>query len=99
MRPLTLLTRKNQEWEWTPNQEEAFQKAKDVLTQRPVLALYNPEATFEVHTDASKIGLAGILLQRMADTPLKPVAYFSRQTSDLEERYHSYELETLAVVD
>ncbi|KAK9702531.1 Integrase core domain [Popillia japonica] len=91
--------RKNQEWECTPNQEEAFQNAKDVLTQRPVLALYNPEATFEVHTDASKSGLAGILLQRMSDTPLEPVAYFSRQTSDIEERYHSYELETLAVVD
>ncbi|KAK9751729.1 Reverse transcriptase (RNA-dependent DNA polymerase) [Popillia japonica] len=91
--------RKNEEWEWTANQEEAFQKTKDVLTQRPVLALYNPEGTFEVHTDASKRGLAGILLQRMSDTPLKPVAYFSRQTSDFEERYHSYELETLAVVD
>lgn len=33
------------------------------------------------------------------DNALKPVLYFSRQTSKEEQRYHSYELETLAVVN
>lgn len=50
----------------------------------------------ELHTDASKFGLAGILLQRRHGK-LQPVAYSSRQTSKQEELYHSLELETLAI--
>ena len=30
---------------------------------------------------------------------MHPVAYYSRQTNDAEKKYHSYELETLAVVE
>lgn len=99
MKPLNLLTRKDQKWAWLADQEDAFQKIRENLMQRPVLALYDPAAELEVHTDASKMGLAGILLQKSPNVPLKPVAYFSRQTSDIEQRYHSYELEALAVLE
>ncbi|KAJ8919080.1 hypothetical protein NQ315_012065 [Exocentrus adspersus] len=51
-----------------------------------------------VHTDASKIGIGGILLQVQENGELKPVQYFSRATTKQEQVYHSYELETLAVV-
>lgn len=51
-----------------------------------------------MHTDASKFGLGGILLQKKEDR-LHPVAYYSRQTRGAESNYHSYELETLAVVE
>lgn len=70
-----------------------------MLVERPVLALYNPKTIAELHTDASSIGLAGILLQRQEDDKLHSVAYYSRQTTDPESKYHSYELETLAVVE
>lgn len=70
-----------------------------MLTQRPVLAIYNPTYETELHTDASAAGLGGILLQRPdCKSPLRPVAYFSRQTTTDEQHFHSYELETLAVV-
>jgi hypothetical protein len=72
---------------------------KKRLVERPVLALYNRDAHTELHTDASKHGIGGILLQRQQDQTLRPICYFSRQTSKVEEKYHSYELETLAVVD
>ena len=52
-----------------------------------------------MHTDASALGLAGILLQYQADERLHPVAYFSRQTTEAEGKYHLYELETLVVVE
>ncbi len=38
-------------------------------------------------------------MQRDADQRLHPVAYYSRQTTPSEAKYHSYELETLAVVE
>lgn len=52
----------------------------------------------ELHTDTSALGIGGILMQKENNTT-KPVAYFSRQTTDCESRYHSYDLEMLAVVD
>lgn len=96
--PLTDLLRKNSGWYWNNEQEQAFEKVKELLTSRPVLALYDPKAEVELHTDACKEGLAGILLQRNSNGALQPVSYFSRKTTSDERKLHSYELETLAVI-
>lgn len=98
-KPLTRLIKKTVPWRWKEDEESAFKKLKQVLINRPVLALYDPDADTEVHTDASSVGVAGILLQKQDDQKLHPVAYFSRQTTEAEVKYHSYELETLAVVE
>lgn len=98
-RPLTELTKKDVEWQWGPDQEVAFQTLKQRLVERPVLGIYDKDAKTELHTDASSIGLGGILMQYQRDGSLKPIAYFSRVTSAEEKHYHSYELETLAVVE
>lgn len=98
-RPLTSLTRANASWVWGEEQAIAFSKIKGILTTRPVLAIFNPNCLTEVHTDASQLGIGGVLLQREDEKlPLKAIAYFSRQTSVEEQHLHSYELETLAVV-
>jgi hypothetical protein len=70
------------------------------LTNRPILKIFNPNWRTEVHTDASKVGVAGILFQINDTTDKRHViAYFSRQTTNAERHYHSYQLETLAVVE
>lgn len=98
-RPLTDLTRKSCPWRWENEQVVAFQDLKNKLIERPLLTLYNPNFITELHTDASKIGLAGILLQKeTGHAPLRPVAYFSRKTTIDEQKFHAYDLETLAVV-
>lgn len=61
-------------------------------------ALYRSNAETEVHTDASKLGLGGIMLQK-EDGMLRAVMYFSRVTTPAEELYHSYDLETLVAVE
>ncbi|KAJ3650016.1 hypothetical protein Zmor_021729 [Zophobas morio] len=99
VRPLTKLTKKNAVFEWSKSQQSAFDELKQRLITRPILALYNPSAETEVHTDASKMGLGGILMQRQSNNEMHPVLYFSRQTTKEEQRYHSYELETLAAVN
>lgn len=72
---------------------------KSRLVDRPVLAIYDHTAEHELHTDASKHGIGGILLQRTKESDsFNPVAFYSRQTSPEEKHFHSYELETLAVV-
>lgn len=98
-RPLTSLLKKESVWKWSNVEEQAFCLLKDRLVCRPVLALYDPSLETELHTDASSLGVGGILMQWQKDVRvLKPVAYFSRQTTPEEKHLHSYELETLAVV-
>lgn len=98
-KPLTDLTQKNVKWCWGTEQENSFQRLKEALIQRPLLGIYDPRKITHLHTDASKYGLGGILMQRDdVSSPLKPIAYFSRKTTADEQNYHAYELETLAVV-
>ncbi|XP_062704227.1 uncharacterized protein LOC109401735 [Aedes albopictus] len=95
--PLFRLLRKEAEFVWAIEQQRAFEKLKQLLVRRPVLVLYDPNAEVELHTDASSVGVAGILLQKV-DEVWKPVSYFSKKNSKTEVNYHSYELEMLAVV-
>ncbi|KAL0882020.1 hypothetical protein ABMA27_001769 [Loxostege sticticalis] len=96
--PLTDLLKKNSQWEWTEKHNTAFQTLKNALVERPILALYDPSLATELHTDASKIGVAGILFQKNPEGVLRPVSFYSRKTTLDEQKMHSFELETLAVV-
>lgn len=97
-RPLTKLTKKSIEWCWGKQQDDALKRLKEILASDPVLVIYHPDHETEIHTDASQIGLGGVLFQRQSSGELKVVAYASRQTTATEEKYHSFELEALAVV-
>ncbi|CAK1599605.1 unnamed protein product [Parnassius mnemosyne] len=98
-RPLTQLLKKDSKWRWGTEETNAFLSLKEALVKRPVLAFYNQSYETQVHTDASKVGIAGILLQRPnKESPFNAVAYYSRQTTPEESRFTAYDLETLAVV-
>lgn len=98
-KPLTHLLKKDVKWQWGNAEETAFSNLKAELVKRPILSFYNPEYETQVHTDASKVGVAGILMQRPnKETPFSAVAFYSRQTSPEETKFTSYDLETLAVV-
>lgn len=97
--PLNKLLKKDVPWCWLDEQEEAFRDLKERLINRPILAIYDPTAETELHTDASKIGIGGILMQKpIAGGEFRPVAFYSRQTTPEEKHFHAYELETLAVI-
>jgi hypothetical protein len=60
--------------------------------------IFDPQYPIELHTDASSEGYGAILFQ-IVEGKRRVVAYYSKRTSPAESRYHSYELETLAVVN
>ena len=60
-KPLTKLTRKGQEFNWGPSQQEAFDELKAKLCTTPVLAYPNFDLPFIFTTDASKVAVAAIL--------------------------------------
>ncbi|KAH0808186.1 hypothetical protein GEV33_014604 [Tenebrio molitor] len=97
-KPLTDLLRKGCSFHWGELEQQAFDLIKGKLIERPILCVYNPKAYTEVHTDASSVGLAAVLLQKQEDGSLRPISYYSRKTTPEEAGYHSYELECLAIV-
>ncbi|KAI5738823.1 hypothetical protein M8J77_011604 [Diaphorina citri] len=82
---------------WLPEHEKIRQEIISRLTSSPVLTIFNPSLPIELHTDASASGYGGILLNVVDGKP-RVIAYYSRRTTPTESKYHSYELETMAVV-
>ncbi|WVZ93905.1 LOW QUALITY PROTEIN: hypothetical protein U9M48_039855 [Paspalum notatum var. saurae] len=92
-KPMTLLTKKNAKYTWSPNCEEAFQSLKRSLTTAPVLAQPDVTKPFDVYCDASGNGLGCILMQEG-----RVVDYASRQLRKHEANYPTHDLELVAVV-
>ena len=56
------------------------------------------EAEFVVASDASKVGIVGVLLQENTFGSLRPCAYWARRLKDCETRYGAYAREALVDV-
>ncbi|CAH2223131.1 jg19574 [Pararge aegeria aegeria] len=93
---ITKLLKIDEKWDWGTQQEEARIYVLKYLISKPLLTVFDPELPTELHTDASAIGYGAILLQRV-NSINRVIAYYSRRTTPPESRYHSYELETLAI--
>ncbi|GFU85880.1 retrovirus-related Pol polyprotein from transposon 17.6 [Trichonephila clavipes] len=98
-KPLSDLTMEDNPFKFEQPQMEAFEKLKKLLTESPVLSIFQQGRTTELHTDASRQGYGAVLLQEAEDGKLHPVQYMSQKTTPAEEKYSSYELEVLAVVN
>lgn len=61
--------------------------------------IYDPKKYCFVQTDASRIGIGGVLKQKGEDKILHPVAYFSRKLLCHQLNYSVSELECLAIVE
>ncbi|KAL5567930.1 hypothetical protein UlMin_024505 [Ulmus minor] len=91
--PLTTLTRKGKKYEWTEKCDESFQELKNRLTTAPTLTLPTEDEDFVIFSDASKLGLGAVLMQKG-----KVIAYASRQLKEHEKNYPTHDLELAAVV-
>ncbi|GKE15425.1 putative reverse transcriptase domain-containing protein [Tanacetum coccineum] len=93
VKSLTLLTQKNQKYEWGAEQEEAFHTLKENLCNAPILSLPDEPDDFVVYFDASNQGFGCMLMQRG-----KVIAYASRQLKIHEKNYTTQDLERGVVV-
>ena len=87
LHPLHLLLRARQPWKWSRTCEDAFEKAKKVLVNAPVLAHYDPELPITLAGDASAYGVGAVILHEMPDGSARPIAFASRTLTASEHNY------------
>ena len=59
--PLHVLLRKGSKWVWQKEQEEAFTKAKEMLSSDMLLLHYDPSKELVLSCDASPYGVGAVL--------------------------------------
>ena len=91
--PLHELTKKGVVFHWGKAHEESFDTLKDKFTHAPLLLLPNFGKTFELESDASGVGIGGVLIQDG-----KPIAYFSEKLHGPVLNYSTYDKELYALV-
>ena len=95
--PLYGLMKKDVEFKWTDECQQAMDKLKDRMVSQPILALSNSEGRYLLDTDASDFGLGTVLSQEQ-DGCERVIAYASRTLNKAERKYETTRKELLAIV-
>jgi hypothetical protein len=96
-RPLHRLTG-DVPWEWSSEQQLAFDELKHRITAEPVLAIPTDDGEFRVEADSSNYATGAVLSQQGADGKWHPIAYHSKSLSEAERNYEIYDKELLAIM-
>ena len=75
-KPLTLLTRQQVKFDWTPTHHATFLHLKEAIVQAPILHYPNPTKKYIVYTDTSDDACRAQLSQEHNRTEF-PVAFLS----------------------
>lgn len=97
--PITRLTRKNTPFDFNNDCKNAFNKVLRLLSEPPILTIYNKDKTCHVFVDASRKGIGAVLKQPDEQKKLLPVCYFSKSLTEYQKNYTVTELECLALVE
>ena len=98
LQPLNQLLQKDQEFLWSPQCEEAFNKAKESLSSSHVLVHYNPSLPVILESDASQYGIGAVIHHRFPNGDERPIAYASRSLNSSEKNYSQIQKEGLAII-
>ena len=91
--PLYDLTKKSNDFRWGSDEQQSFEDLKCAFKARIVLAPIRNGVEYKLYTDASGIACGAVLMQEA-----KPVEFYSRKFSPVEQRYSAHEREALAMV-
>jgi hypothetical protein len=99
--PLAKMKQRGIDFVWEQKAQEAFEKLRSALTCEPVLRLPNQTGKFILDTDASAVGISGILQQEQivdGQKKIVVIAYTSRGLKSKERNYSAAKLEMLAAL-
>jgi transposase InsO family protein len=91
--PLQALKKKDVPFAWTAEAQAAWDDIRDALSTAPILVYPDHDHRFEIHCDASRVGLGAVLMQNG-----RAIAYASWSLDKHQRNYGISELECLAVI-
>ncbi|KAG2811654.1 hypothetical protein PC113_g23639 [Phytophthora cactorum] len=97
IRPLSQLLKKETEWKWTADCQQAFDAVKQGLTEAPILAVADQDRPFHVVCGASDFAIGCALMQHDHEGRDRVVYYQSRQLKPAERNYPVHDKELLAM--
>lgn len=91
---------KNKPFVMSHDAVSAYAELKKILSSDPVVKLpdFSGKSRFELHTDASDLGISAILTQIDENGTESVIHYASRMLSKQELKYHTQEKECLGIV-
>lgn len=87
------LTKNNIQFNWTSDHQNELDTLKTLITQKPILKIFNENKQITIQTDSSSKGMGYVLLQDNY-----PIAFGSRSLNKTEEKYAQIEKELLSIV-
>ncbi|CAF4851479.1 unnamed protein product [Rotaria sp. Silwood1] len=96
-RPLFDLTKKHAKFIWGDEQQNSYNKIKQLLTTKPLLQFPDSDLPFVIQVDASNYGIGAVLMQNFG-TGEQPVAYMSQKLNKQQQNWNATEKECFAVV-
>ena len=99
LEPLLKFLRKDVRWKWGVDQDDAFRKTKEMLSDSNLLVHYDKNKSLVLLAcDASPYGLGAVLLHVMNDGSDRPTTFACCTLKKAEQNYFQIEKEGLAIV-
>jgi len=95
--PLTRLTRKGIEFQWTEEEHRALDELEARLSSSEVMRFPHFTQPFKLYTDATLVAAGAVLCQDFPDGE-RPIAYYSKTLQPPWTRYSAVEREMLAIL-
>ena len=95
--PVYFLLRKDVQWKWTSDCEEAFQDCKKCLTNDNLLVHYDVNKLLHLACDATPFRLGCVISHNMPNGDEQPVAFASRTPTPTEKNYAQIDRESLGI--
>ena len=95
-KPLTLFTRQQVKFDWTPTHQATFLQLKEAMVQAPILQYPNPTKKYIMYTDASDDVCGAQLSQEHNGTEF-PVSFLSHTFTEMQQKWSTTEQEAFGV--
>jgi hypothetical protein len=92
--PLTSMTSKNAKFNWTDEQQKAFENITKIICREVMLTFPDFAKPFHIYTDASDKQLGAVITQDE-----KPIAFYSGKLNSAQQRYTTSEPELFSIVE
>jgi len=92
------MVKKDQKWNWTEKQEEAFKRLKERFTKEPVLVALDLDKKMRMEVDVSDYAMKGVLSMECEDGLWRSVAFLSKSLNKTERNYEIHDKEMLAII-